>query len=134
MKTKTKQRETLEQILTRVAEILFLDSDAVITVNTRDADGDTPLHIVALWGDRHAIETLVNAGADIDAKGDMGCTPLHFAVMGNHVQAAELLLLLGANPNIASELSYTPKALAKQSENNLMIKVFRSTHPSRHRK
>jgi ankyrin repeat protein len=134
MKIKVKQRESLDQILKRTAEVMMLDDDQDISVHSRDSDGDTPLHKVATWGDRHAILTLVEAGAEIDAKGDMGCTPLYFAVMGNHVQAVEQLLLLGANPNIVTELEFSPKTLAKENGNKEMINIFSSTFPSKGRK
>ena len=37
-----------------------------------DADGDTPLHRAASQGSLEIIKALLNAGADVDAKNDMG--------------------------------------------------------------
>ena len=80
-------RETLDEILLRTSVVMFPNgSPSAISVGTRDPDGDTPLHKVALWGDNHAAKVLIDAGADIDARGDMGLTPLHFAVMQGHLQ------------------------------------------------
>jgi uncharacterized protein len=102
-----KHGETLEQFLLRSSDALFPDKTRIpkpLTVHSRASDGDTPLHIAALWGDRHATRMLLEAGADVNAKGDMSCTPLHFAVSNNHVQVAEVLLEHGADPEAMSEL------------------------------
>jgi ankyrin repeat protein len=106
--------EFLEYFLHRVREILFPGhADKNIKFNTKNHEGETPLHIAALWGDRRAVNILLEKGSDIDAKGDMGCTPLYYAIMNNHKECAFLLLDAGANPNILTELNYTPTDLAK---------------------
>lgn len=127
MKARSKQRESLGQILKRTAEVLY-PAGALedVTVATRDSDGDTPLHKVALWGDSYAIEALVEAGAEVDAKGDMGCTPLYYAVMEGHLRAVERLLELGANPACRTELGMTPSELARRSGNKELIQMFRA--------
>jgi ankyrin repeat protein len=78
-----------------------------------------------LGGDRHAARILLEAGADIDAKGDMGCTPLYFAVMGGHVQVAELLVRRGADPDAQSEFSFSPRSLAAHKADKAMTGLFR---------
>ena len=90
-----KHAETLEQFLRRAADSLFPDETRApnpLTVHSKSSDGDTPLHIAALMGDRHAARTLLANGAVIDAKGDMSATPLYYAVMQGHVLVAGLLL------------------------------------------
>ena len=67
-----KHGETLEQFLRRSADSLFADQTRApnpATVHSKSSDGDTPLHIAAVWGDRHAARVLLEAGAVIDAKG-----------------------------------------------------------------
>jgi uncharacterized protein len=127
MKIKVKKRETLMQILERTGLALFpAGTSEEISVFSRDCDGDSPLHKAALWGDRHAIELLVDAGADVDAEGDMKCTPLDYAVMSNHVLAAEKLLDLGASPAHKSEFGSSPRDRALDSGDREMISLFRS--------
>ena len=127
-----KKRETLESFLRRASHVLLPHLDhpetgpASIRFDSRAGDGDTPLHVAALWGDRHAVRMLLDAGADVNAKGDMGCTPLYFAVMNHHVDVAETLLAHGANPDAASELGFTPRRLAEKNTNKQMLAVFRA--------
>ena len=121
-----KKREILEQILLRAAEVMFPDRrPKVLDVRIRDSDGDTVLHKVALWGDRYAASLLIESGAEIDAKGDMGCTPLYFAVMGGHVGTAKLLLNLGADPDAQTNLGFSPRALALSQGKTLMVRLFK---------
>jgi ankyrin repeat protein len=96
-----------------------------LSVKTRACDNDTPLHIAAGWGDRHAINLLLNAGAEVNAQGDMSLTPLHTAVSRNHSLAAEALLQAGANPDAVDEFRSTPRQRAEEKGNQEMIKLFK---------
>ena len=60
--------------------------------------GDTPLHIMAVWGDTDSIRILVNEGAELEARGENNFTPLLFAVQQGKIEAVRLLLEFGANP------------------------------------
>jgi len=120
--------QTLEQCLRHSADALFPDqtrAPKAVTVHSRSRDGDTPLHIAALWGDRHSAWVLLEAGAVIDAKGDMSCTPLYYAVMKGYVQVAELLLQHGADPDAESELDFSPRSLAAQKGDKALLALFR---------
>ncbi len=86
----------------------------IVTLDSRDVDGDTPLHVMTWRGDRVAVRALIEAGAEIDAVGDMGQTPLHVAVMRDDEFLVEVFLLAGANPNAHSEFGDTPLELAQQ--------------------
>ena len=125
-----KHAETLEQFLERAAEILFPNREwdgepKTLSVKTRDCDNETPLHIAAAWGDRHAINLLLDAGAEVNAQGDMSLTPLHAAVRSNHILAAEALLQRGANPDAVDEFRSTPRQRAEEKGNQEMIKLFK---------
>jgi ankyrin repeat protein len=86
----------------------------IVSLDSRDVDGDTPLHVMAWRSDRLAVQALIDAGAEIDAVGDMGQTPLHVAVMRNDELLVEALLRAGADPNVRSEFGDTPLELAEQ--------------------
>jgi uncharacterized protein len=116
----------LAEFLARAADVLFpADPPRAVTVDSRASDGDTPLHIAALWGDVDAARRLVEAGADVNAPGDMTCPPLFFAVMAGHAGVAELLLRLGADPDVPTELGYTPRTLAEHKGDPAVIAVFK---------
>ena len=68
---------------------------------------------------------ILEAGAVIDAKGDMSCTPLYYAVMEGHIEVAELLLQQGADPDAESELNFSPRSLAAQKGDKAMAALFR---------
>jgi ankyrin repeat protein len=62
--------------------------------------GETPLHVVTIWGDADAVRVLLDAGAEIDVQGEYDCTPLHLAIMGRHAEIAKHLISRGANPKL----------------------------------
>ncbi len=121
--------EALEEFLAQAGKVLFpgrpLGSKRCVRINSRASDGDTPLHLAACWGNRHAVRLLIEAGARVNAKGDMGNTPLHYAVMGKHPSVAELLLSFGADAGLPSELGFTPRTLAKQSGHSKLVHLFK---------
>jgi ankyrin repeat protein len=71
------------------------------------------------------VTLLLEAGADVNAKGDLSTSPLYCAVSAQHVQVAELLLRHGADPDAENELGYTPRTLAKRKGDKGMIALFR---------
>lgn len=126
LKMNKARRRDLAEILHRTGEALFphIDNPA-IDVYTKNSDGDTALHIVALWGDVEALEALLDAGARIDEPGDMGCTPLYNAVAEGHEEAVETLLSRGANPDAINELGTTPRLRAMRSLSEKLQNLFR---------
>ena len=81
-------------------------------VNQRDADGDTPLHIVCFWGDAEAAGVLLDAGAGVNVPGDMGRTPLFDAVCSGNTELIALLINAGADTNQTDDYGKTPMQLA----------------------
>ena len=110
MAKRPKVRMSLEEILQSISVTLFPAEmgAARVHVCSRDVDGDTPLHVMAMRGDRYACQALVDAGADVDAVGDMGQTPLHIAITYDHIEIIDLLLRAGARTDIVSEFGETP--------------------------
>jgi uncharacterized protein len=86
---------SLDEMLQSTSDVLFPEEmgKRVVTLVSKDADGDTPLHVMTWRGDRVAVRAFIDAGANIDAVGDMGQTPLHVAVMREDEFLTELLLL-----------------------------------------
>jgi len=56
----------------RSPRIVRLLIDYGADINTIDSAGDTPLHRAARQGSLEIVKSLLNAGADVDAKNDMG--------------------------------------------------------------
>jgi len=62
--------------------------------------------------DVHAVQALIDAGADVDAQGDTTETPLHIATRAMNAQIITMLLEAGANPDLVSEFGETPRVRA----------------------
>ena len=73
----------------------------------------------ALWtvaasrGSVEELAALIQAGADVKARGEHGNTPLHEAVSHNHLDAIQFLLDHGASAAAKNDDRKTPVELAK---------------------
>jgi uncharacterized protein len=107
-------RATLAEILASTSDALFPAAlgEAHVAIDSRDCDGDTPLHVTVWRHDPYGVETLINAGSDVSAIGDMGQTPLHVAVGQASVPVIKALLNAGARADIRSELTETARERA----------------------
>jgi ankyrin repeat protein len=65
------------------------------------ADGTTPLHRAVSVNDRQASESLIRAGADVNAVNRYGVTALSLAATNGNAALLEILFKAGANPNAA---------------------------------
>ena len=90
-------------------------------VNLSDQTGiRAPLHEAVMGrGDSAVVATLIEAGADVNARGDLhrsmepAATPLHWAASANpHPAVPELLARAGADMNARSGAGWTPLHLA----------------------
>jgi uncharacterized protein len=96
----TPDPRTLADVLQSTADVLYPgEPDREVALDSRDAEGDTPLHVLLWRGDVEGARQVVAAGADVDAVGDLEETPLHVAVRRGLADAVELLLLRSADPD-----------------------------------
>lgn len=79
-------------------------------------EGDSCLHIAAGRGDLRAVMLLVDAGMNVNLRGDIGNTPLHYASNGKHDDIVEFLINRGALPDLANE--FGENAFYKRSKNS----------------
>merc|ERR1719326_1025598 len=75
------------------------------SVNTRDANGNMPMHHAALAGNLHIMQAIATHARSLDVKNNFGETPLLLAAQtGNLAQVLTLLNnnvhIFGADPNI----------------------------------
>ena len=76
-------------------------SGADLDPTWRDSDGAGHLHHAARGGDVEAMESLLSAGADINARDDSGATPLLAAARSEQERGALFLAEMGADFDIA---------------------------------
>eukprot|EP00752_Nemacystus_decipiens_P009720 g8680.t1 len=65
--------------------------------NSKDAHGDTALHVAAQAGHAPIVETLLSKGAEKDVVDGQGRSPLHLASLAGNVPSVMALLAAGAN-------------------------------------
>lgn len=92
--------------------------DAVKTRNPslRFDDGQTPLHMATILGQKGIVQYLLGRGASTAVKDMSGATPLHEAVRYGRTDIAEILLNAGADVNAQDSLGKTPLLIVTPSD------------------
>jgi ankyrin repeat protein len=67
----------------------LLDHSAYL--DAESPNGTTPLMMAAMYGSPEAVKVLIQAGADLNLKNQLGLSALDFAVRGNRSNAKELI-------------------------------------------
>ena len=95
-------------------------------LESRNADGWTPLHLAAFFGTPELINALLDRGASVDARSGnaMANTPLHAAVAGGKTENVAALLKHGADVNAQQSGGWTALHGAAQSGNREMVEVL----------
>lgn len=101
--------------------VFFLSADAaavsrclkVKNPNARSQKGFTPLHWATAWSTTPAVvKALLDAGAELNVRGENGLIPLHMAAVSKNPAVVTALLEAGANLNAQNEEKLTPLHLA----------------------
>jgi uncharacterized protein len=79
----------------------------------------------AMTGNREAVRTLLQSGADVNTALGDGMTALHYAALKNDAELATMLLVAGANVKATTRLGgYTPMLLASRSGNAAVMQAL----------
>jgi ankyrin repeat protein len=81
--------------------VIKLLIDWGVSVECRDMNSNTPLHISVARAHESAVEMLLDNGADVEAQHSSGATALHCAIIHGHSDIVEMLLKRGASTNIS---------------------------------
>ena len=76
-------------------------------VNQSNTLGFTPLHLAVLKKHSNVVQVLINAGADIEAKGFDGSSPLHCVCEVGELEIAKMLVEAGADVCVVDDSSET---------------------------
>jgi ankyrin repeat protein len=107
----------LDQALALMGELgTFSEPVTVVSRQYDDPNGDTPLHVATTLGNEKYVKALLSAGADPNARGDLGCTPLHGAIGSDLKEITKMLLAAGARIDIQNELNLTPWDLCNDED------------------
>jgi ankyrin repeat protein len=95
-------------------------------VNAAALDGYSPLGLASFFGQKEAVELLLENGAEVNAAAvnSQRVMPLHSAVAGPHFEIAKLLLEHGALVNAEQEGGFTPLHGACQNGQVEMVKLL----------
>ncbi len=89
------------------------------------APADSPVADAARRGDKDAVRSLLQKGADVNAALSDGMTALHWAAEHNDAELAEMLLYAGANPKAVTRIGqYTPLHVASKEGNAAVVKML----------
>lgn len=107
-------RPSLHELLQSTSDVLFPAGmgERRVELDSRDSDGDTPLHVLLWRRDVQGARELIAAGADARAAGDMDDTPLHVALRLELADAVTMLLAAGADPDVSNCFGDTPRTVA----------------------
>lgn len=115
--------------LSKVATLLKHNS----YIDTRDHNGQTPLHYSIRSGNTEVAKYLIDNGANLNiqdnpyrqtAKYAYSKTPLHYAIESGNTEIVKYLIDRGANPNIQDAYSETPLYSAIYSGNTEIVKYL----------
>ena len=86
----------------------------------------TGLHAAAHAGDKSAIERLIAAGAEPDARNERERTPLHVATFARQVEAIRTLAKSGATLELLDGERYDPVTIAAVANDELTLSMLLS--------
>jgi len=101
----------------RPATIQYLIEQNLFEVNSTTTYGYTPLHLASGKNHLQTVTSLINLGADLDAKNHHGSTPLHNAAKYGHNDVIKLLMDKGANHKVVNNNNNTPAQVAEKNGN-----------------
>jgi ankyrin repeat protein len=109
---------TVENVLDAVREaaVEFGNFETRPEVNSKGFFGNVPLIIAITWGNKDAVELLLNAGAEIDVACEGGNTPLHEAIQAGEFEIARLLVARGADQEARNTEGKKPRDLCWEGE------------------
>lgn len=81
----------------------------------RTVQGSTPLHLAAANPDLSALQALLDAGADPNARDGEGATPLHIAAYTQNARHAQRLLEAGADPLAKTNAGRDTTSMARKA-------------------
>ena len=100
-----------------------------MSVDVRDADKKTPLHLAAYNRMTDCVQLLLHCGAKVDALTRFRSTPLHYASFVGSIGCAQLLLQYGADIDAKESWGQSPLMIAVKQGNLEFVKYLLTQGP-----
>lgn len=113
-------------VLGRVDRIQEILKAAPTRVSEHAPDGFTPVALAAFFGQPHAVNALIAAGADVTAaaKNPLKVQALHAAVAGRKLEIVKAVLAAGADPNAQQQAGFRPMHEAGANANRALAELL----------
>ncbi len=85
-----------------------------------------PLHRAAFYGNLEQVQSLLNAGANVNAVDKYGFTPLHRAAGNGQGAVVNLLLERGADMTLATQEGETPLSVAERRDHKEIAPLLKN--------
>jgi ankyrin repeat protein len=102
----------------------LLAAGADVNAASRETMKLTPLASALATGQNRIARTLIDHGANVNAKGDSDVTPLHTAAARGNIEAATMLLEHGADINASTTDGKKPIAYAEERNHPTMVEFL----------
>ena len=96
--------------------------DTIIDISSEY--GITPLHCACIKGSNHAVDLLLDLGANINAKDNEGNNCVHYAVISNNPNLVKKLIIRGADKTVVNQKNETPLDLALKNNFRDIIDIL----------
>ena len=115
---------SVAEVLARIQDVVDFVGVDLASPNQYGNFRNTPLAVAITWGDIEAVKLLLGAGADVDARLEIGETALHRAASFGQFEIAQLLLGNGADPNLRDSDGQTPLDWARLGGNQALVDLL----------
>ena len=103
---------------------LYYPDASSFTIEPIDNAAPTLLAAAGAAGQLASMQTLLDAGADLDLVSDSGYAAIHYAIESRQIESVEWLLSNGAQPDLATDDGDTPLHLAIAAGDQAMVTML----------
>ena len=109
----------------RLRHSLYIAALVLVTAGVGAAPSTSAVADATMKGDRAAVRTLIQQGADVNAAQGDGMSALHWAADRGDAELASLLIYAGANTGAVTRIGqYTPLHLASRAGSAAVVKAL----------
>lgn len=105
-------------------KLFLMINPRLINVRYKKYNGNTPLIMATISGNKKMVHYLVSRGADVNLCDFFGNNSLHYAAQCNYPEIAEILIKNGTNVNAKNNYGKSPIFFSMVKNNNIVIELL----------